>query len=135
MFVGKPGVGKHKYARAVEKALFDKGLSSYMLDGTNVLLGVDADLVWVESTQQELVRRFAEVAHLLLDAGHIVVSTTNAIGLADFGAVQALIPDFTILTIDVDPTEKGVAPSDLRLTGKETEADVIAKISHLLKLT
>jgi adenylylsulfate kinase-like enzyme len=104
-----------------------------MLDGTNVLLGVDADMMWMESTQRELVRRFAEVANLLLDAGQIVVSTTNSIGLGDFSAVQALLPDFTILTIEVDPTGTSIAPCDLRLTGKENESDVITKIAALLK--
>ena len=39
-----------------------------MLDGTNVLLGVDNDL-WVDAAKSELVRRFGEVAHLLLNAG------------------------------------------------------------------
>jgi bifunctional enzyme CysN/CysC len=115
MLVGKAGVGKHKIARAIEKSLFDKKLSPYMLDGTNVLLGVDADLVWVTSTQHELVRRFAEVAHILLDAGHIVVSTTNSIGLADVGAVQALIPDFPVFVVEVN-SGTSLAPSDLRLS-------------------
>jgi bifunctional enzyme CysN/CysC len=132
MFVGKKGVGKHKYARAVEKSLFDRSVSAYMLDGTNVLLGVDADLVWVESTQRELVRRFAEVAHLLLDAGHLVVSTTNSIGLADIASVQALIPDFPLIIVDVDPSSTSIAPCDLRLTGKESEETVISQISNLL---
>lgn len=132
MFTGKAGVGKHKYARAVEKAFFERGMSSYMLDGTNILLGVDADLVWVESTQQELVRRFAEVAHILLDAGHLVVSTTNSIGLGDLAAVQALIPDFPVLTVDVDPASKAIAPSDLRLTGQESETAVVGKVADLL---
>ena len=103
MFVGKSGTGKHRYARALEKALFGEGRNAYMLDGTNVLLGVDQDLYWVDATQHELVRRFAEVAHLMLHAGLIVVSTTNAIGLADYGQVQALIPDFASIVIDVDP--------------------------------
>jgi bifunctional enzyme CysN/CysC len=133
MFVGKAGVGKHKYARAVEKSLFDRGRASYMLDGSNVLLGVDADLVWVASTQHELVRRFAEVANLLLDAGHLVVSTTNAIGLADFASVQALIPNDPVLIVDIDPSGKNLAPADLRLTGKETEAQVIEQVSQLLR--
>ncbi|MCG3203849.1 MAG: Bifunctional enzyme CysN/CysC [Elusimicrobia bacterium] len=133
MFIGKPGVGKHKYARTIEKSLFGKGCSSYMLDGTNVLLGVDADLVWVESTQQELVRRFAEVAHILLDSGQIVVSTTNAIGLADIAAVQALIPDFQILVIDIDPSGKNIESCDMRLNGQEKESDVFEQIYSLLK--
>ncbi len=133
MFVGKAGVGKHKYARAVEKALFEQGLSAYMLDGTNVLLGVDADLIWMQSTQAELVRRFAEVSHILLDAGHIVISTTNAIGLADFATVRSLIPDFAVFTVDIDANEKAITSSDMHLSGKESEAEVIKKVSALLK--
>jgi len=133
MFVGKAGVGKHKIARAVEKALFEKGMAAYMLDGTNVLLGVDADLVWMQSTQAELVRRFAEVAHLLLDAGHLVISTTNAIGLADFAAVQALIPDFPVLAIDINSSGAAVGPADLSLTGQESETVVLERVADLLK--
>ena len=133
MFVGKAGVGKNNYARAVEKSLFDKGLSAYLLDGTNVLLGVDADLIYVESTQQELVRRFAEVAHILLDAGHLVVSTTNAIGLADIAAVQALIPDFPVIAVLVDPTGAVCDDCDLRLSEKETEEQAVEKVLDLLK--
>ncbi len=133
MFVGKSGTGKHRYARALEKTLFEQGLSAYMLDGTNVLLGVDADLVWEQSTQAELVRRFAEVAHILLDAGQLVISTTNAIGLADFAAVQALIPDFPILAVEINAIASSVGTADLRITGKEPEPDVVAKITELLK--
>jgi bifunctional enzyme CysN/CysC len=132
MFVGKAGVGKQKYARALERALFGQGRSSYMLDGTNVLLGVDQDLYFVDTTQQELVRRFAEVAHLMMHAGLIVVSTTNAIGLADYGQVQALIPEFTSIVVDVDPDSKSVAPCDLRIRGTEPEDEVIAKVTALL---
>jgi len=132
MFVGKSGTGKHRYARALEKALFAQRRNVYMLDGSNVLLGVDQDLVWVDATQGELVRRFGEVAHLLLDAGLIVVSTTNAIGLGDFGAVQALIPDAPGLAIEIDPTGTSTQPCDLRIRGTESEAEVIAGVVDLL---
>ncbi|MEO5769736.1 MAG: GTP-binding protein [Polyangia bacterium] len=132
MFVGKSGTGKHRYARALEKALFDQQRSVYMLDGSNVLLGVDQDLVWVDANQAELVRRFGEVAHLLLDAGLLVVSTTNAIGLGDFGAVQALIPHAPSLVIEVDPGGASTQSCDLRIRGTESEADVIAQIVDLL---
>jgi len=133
MFVGKKsGMGKHRYARALEKALFAQRRNVYLLDGTNVLLGVDQDLVWVDASQGELVRRFGEVAHLLLDAGLIVVSTTNAIGLADFGAVQSLIPDSPTLAIEIDPEGTSAQPCDLRISGDEPEAEVAAKIIELL---
>jgi adenylylsulfate kinase-like enzyme len=132
MFVGRSGTGKHLYARALEKALFAQQRNVYMLDGSNVLLGVDQDLVWVDATQAELVRRFGEVVHLLLDAGMIVVSTTNAIGAADFAAVQALIPDAPSLAIEIDPAGTSTQPCDLRIRGTETEAEVIAGVVELL---
>jgi len=131
MFVGKSGAGKHRYARALERALFDAGRSAYMLDGQNVMLGVDSDL-WVDAALSELVRRFGEVVHILLNAGLIVVSTTNAIGLADATAVQALIPDSPMLLVDIDPAGSSTQACDLRISGNEPEADVIAKIADLL---
>ena len=133
MFVGKASAGKrkHDYARALERALFEAGRNVYMLDGQNVLLGVDHDL-WVDAAQSELVRRFGEVAHLLVSAGLIVVSTTNAIGLADATAVQALIPDTPMLLVDVDPEDESTQACDLRIRGTEPEADVITKIAELL---
>jgi bifunctional enzyme CysN/CysC len=130
MFVGKAGAGKHRYARALEKALFDEQRHVYMLDGKNVLLGVDHDL-WVDAAQSELVRRFGEVAHLLLSAGLLVVSTTNAIGLADARSVQALITDTPTVLIDVDP-DAGDGASDLWIRGNEPEAEVVGRIAALL---
>lgn len=132
MFVGKSGVGKHRYARALETHLFQEGHAAYMLDGTNILLGVDSDMIWAQSTQQELVRRFAEVAHLLLDAGLLVVSTTNAIGLGDVAAVQALIPDFPVLTVEIAPESGTLSCADLRLTSKEPADQATAQVISLL---
>ncbi len=132
MFVGKRGVGKHRYARAVESALFNAGRHTYFLDGTNILMGVDHDLT-VESTQAELVRRFGEVAYLLLTSGVIMVSTTNAIGLADHNAVQALIGDMPSFVVDIDPAGNSTMPCDLRIRGTEAESDVISKVTDLLR--
>jgi len=132
MFVGKTGTGKHRYARALERTLFENGRAVYMLDGKNVLLGVDHDL-WVDAAQSELVRRFGEVVHLLLNAGLLVVSTTNAIGLADATAVQALIPDAPMVLIDVDPTGESTQACDLRIRGDEPEDDVTKSIAELLE--
>ncbi len=131
MVVGKPGVGKQRYARALERALFADGRQVYMLDGTNVLLGVDHDLS-VDAARSELVRRFGEVAHLLLNAGMIVVSTTNAIGQADHGAVQALIGDTPSLVLEIDPLGRSTAPCDMRIRGDEPFEHVIQTMRELL---
>jgi bifunctional enzyme CysN/CysC len=133
MLVGPPVDVKHQYARALEKALWNARCNVYLLDGSNVFLGVDQDLVWMDTTQQELVRRFGEVAHLLLDAGLLVVSTTNAIGLADYGTVQTLIPDTESIVVDIDTTGSSTKSCDLRVRGNEPESEVIAQVLALLK--
>ena len=132
MFVGKAGTGKHTHARALEKALFEAGRNVYMLDGQNVLLGVDHDLCGRRRAVRAgpPVRRGGAPA---VNAGLIVVSTTNAIGLADATAVQALVPDAPMLLIDVDPSGSSTMACDLRITGTEPEAEVIAKIADLLR--
>jgi bifunctional enzyme CysN/CysC len=132
MFVGRHNVDKHRYARALERALFDHGVFSYFIDGTNVLMGVDHDLT-VDATQAELVRRFGEVAYLLLSAGVVLVSTTNAIGLADHSAVQALIGANASVAVEVDPSGNSTVPCDLRIRGNEGDAEVIAKVLELLR--
>lgn len=131
MFVGKHGVGKRRYARVLEKALFDARRQAYMLDGTNVLLGLDHDLS-VDAARQELVRRFGEVVNLLATAGLIVVSTTNAIGLADAGSVQTLIGDVPSVVVEIDPSGASTSNCDLRFTGAESESHVIARVTELL---
>jgi len=131
MFVGKDGVGKRKYARALERALFDARKQVYMLDGNNVLVGLDHDLA-VDAAQAELVRRFGEVVNLLLTAGLIVVSTTNAIGLADHGSVQTLIGDAPSLVIDVDPAGASTTASDLRVRGTESETEIVTRVLDVL---
>ena len=112
--------------------MFEAGRHVYMLDGQNVLLGVDSDL-WVDAAKSELVRRFGEVVHILLATGLIVVSTTNAIGLADAGAVQALIPDAPMMIVDIDTEDASTEACDLRIRGTEPETEVVAKIGELLR--
>ena len=61
-----------------------------------------------------------------------VMRLTNAIGLADVGAVQALVPDFPLLVVEINPAGGAVSASDLRLTGQEPEETVIERVTALL---
>ncbi len=132
LFTGKHGVGKHRYARALEQALFRARIATYLLDGANLLLGVGNDLA-AESARHELVRRFGEIAHLLTDAGLVVVSTSNAIGLSDHASVRTLLGDRAMFTIDIDPAGTATSDCDLRLRGDEPEPAVVTRITGLLR--
>ncbi|GJL85977.1 MAG: adenylyl-sulfate kinase [Micavibrio sp.] len=71
---GLSGSGKSTLAMAVDKALFEKGLHTYVLDGDNVRHGLNADLGFSPEDRTENIRRVGEVAALQADSGLIVVS-------------------------------------------------------------
>ncbi|SDO51970.1 adenylyl-sulfate kinase [Pseudomonas jinjuensis] len=72
---GLSGSGKSTLAFALEKALMERGRLAYVLDGDNVRHGLCRDLGFSSTDRSENIRRIAEVAHLLNDAGLIVVSS------------------------------------------------------------
>ncbi len=74
-FTGLSGSGKSTIANLLEKRLFDKKLHTYLLDGDNVRHGLNRDLGFTEADRVENIRRVAEVARLMVDAGLIVLAS------------------------------------------------------------
>jgi bifunctional enzyme CysN/CysC len=74
-FTGLSGSGKSTIANALEKELYKMGKHTYILDGDNVRHGLNNDLGFTEVDRIENIRRVAEVAKLMVDAGLIVLVT------------------------------------------------------------
>ena len=72
-FTGLSGAGKSAIANLVEKRLHASGARTYLLDGDNVRHGLNKDLGFTEADRVENMRRVAEVARLMVDAGLIVL--------------------------------------------------------------
>lgn len=70
---GLSGAGKSTLARAAERALHDAGRYCVVLDGDEIRRGLNRGLGYTEEDRAENIRRIAEVARLLLDAGAIVI--------------------------------------------------------------
>ncbi len=73
-FTGLSGAGKSTIANLVEKRLHALGKHTYLLDGDNVRHGLNKDLGFTEADRVENIRRVAEVAKLMVDAGLLVLT-------------------------------------------------------------
>jgi bifunctional enzyme CysN/CysC len=73
-FTGLSGSGKSTVANIVEQKLHQKGIRTYLLDGDNLRHGLNKDLGFTEADRIENIRRITEVAHLMVDAGIVVLT-------------------------------------------------------------
>lgn len=71
-FTGLSGSGKSTIANALEHKLHQEGFKTYALDGDNIRKGINSDLSFSPEDRTENIRRIAEVANLMVDAGLIV---------------------------------------------------------------
>ncbi|HOL30870.1 MAG TPA: GTP-binding protein [Anaerohalosphaeraceae bacterium] len=110
LITGKRNVGKKTLARALEQRLFADGKTVYFMGIANVLYGVDADIKKPGDDQRhrpEHLRRLAEVANILLDAGVILVVTAIGLTQQDMEIIQNVVDSDLIETIWLgeDPTD------------------------------
>lgn len=73
-FTGLSGAGKSSLANGIEKYLNSIGKHTMLLDGDNIRLGLNKDLKFSPEDRHENIRRIAEVAKLMNDAGLIVIT-------------------------------------------------------------
>ncbi|MBT0609168.1 adenylyl-sulfate kinase [Aequorivita echinoideorum] len=74
-FTGLSGSGKSTIANALETELYHKKIHTYILDGDTIRKGLNGNLGFSEEDRSENIRRIAEVANLMLDAGLVVMAS------------------------------------------------------------
>jgi len=101
-FTGLSGSGKSTIANTLEKELHAQGKRTYILDGDNVRQGLNKDLGFTDADRVENIRRVAEVAKLMMDAGLIVMAAF----ISPFGAerqmARELIGEDNFIEVFVD---------------------------------
>jgi bifunctional enzyme CysN/CysC len=101
-FTGLSGAGKSTIANLVEKKLFAAGRHTYLLDGDNVRHGLNKDLGFTDADRVENIRRVAEVARLMADAGLITVTAFISPFRAERQLARSLMPEGEFIEIFVD---------------------------------
>ena len=106
-FTGLSGSGKSTVANAVEQALYQRGIRTYVLDGDNVRHGLNRDLGFTDADRIENIRRIAEVARLMADAGLVVLTAFISPFRSERDMARSLFEpgDFAEIYLDVPLAE------------------------------
>lgn len=92
-FTGLSGSGKSTISVALEKALFERGVRSYRLDGDNIRHGLNNNLGFSPEDRKENIRRIGEVSKLLADAGLITLTAFISPYREDRDHVREILED------------------------------------------
>ena len=101
-FTGLSGSGKSTIANLVEKKLFARGRHTTILDGDNVRHGLNRDLGFTDADRVENIRRVAETARLMSDAGLIVLVSFISPFRSERDMARGLMPEGEFVEIFVD---------------------------------
>ena len=99
---GLSASGKSTLAVALEKALWDRGVRAYVLDGDNVRHGLNKDLGFSPEDRNENIRRIGEVAKLFTDAGVVNVTAFISPYRADRDRVREIMADGDFIEVFVN---------------------------------
>lgn len=123
----RKGLAKHLEAR-----LFDEGRVAYFLGIGNVLYGVDADIGRDLKNRHEHVRRLAEVANLMLDAGMILIVSAQELTQGELDVFKTTVDANRIETVWVGERGASDLVCDLLLSEREGDEHNVAEIRTLL---
>ena len=101
-FTGLSASGKTTIANLLEKRLYATGVHTYVLDGDNVRHGLNRDLGFTETDRVENIRRVAEVARLMVDAGLVVLVSFISPFRSDRAFARSLFADGDFIEVFVD---------------------------------
>ena len=134
LITGQQNAGKKPLARALEMQLFTEGRFVYFLGIGNVLYGVDADIKEPGEDQHrsEHLRRLAEVANILLDAGLILIVTATSLTCTELEWMRAAIDRYPIHVVWLGPASTDI-PYDLLIPPPDGTTDAIVAVKRMLQ--
>lgn len=101
-FTGLSGAGKSTLANRLEARLLALGYHSFLLDGDNVRHGLSQDLGFSAKDREENIRRVAEVARLMLEAGLIVLTALISPTRQDRARAREIVGPEAFIEVFVD---------------------------------
>lgn len=99
---GLSASGKSTIARLLEEQLHKQGIRTIILDGDNTRLGINKDLDFSPAGRTENIRRVAEIAKLMNDAGIVTIACFISPMIADRQTAKEIIGDASFIEVFID---------------------------------
>ncbi|MHB1836579.1 MAG: sulfate adenylyltransferase subunit CysN [Solirubrobacteraceae bacterium] len=130
-FTGLSGAGKSTIANLVESELHRRGNHTYILDGDNVRHGLNRDLGFTDADRVENIRRVAEVAKLMVDAGLIVLVSFISPFRSERQMARSLFEAGQFIEIHVDTPLELAEQRDPKGLYKKARAGLLANFTGI----
>jgi adenylylsulfate kinase len=130
-FTGLSGSGKSTIANALEKALFEKGIRTYTLDGDNVRHGLNKDLGFSPTDRTENIRRIAETAKLMIDAGLVVIAAFVSPYIKDRENIKHIVKDVNFVEVYVNTSIEECERRDVKGLYKKARSGEIKNMTGI----
>jgi len=130
-FTGLSGSGKSTIANAVEQELFKQGIKTYTMDGDNIRKGINNDLSFSPEDRTENIRRIAETANLMIDAGLVVLAAFVSPYKKDRDNIKNIVKDVNFVEIYVKTSIKECERRDVKGLYKKARAGEIKNMTGI----
>ena len=113
-FTGLSGSGKSTIANCVEQELHKNSIHTYTLDGDNIRKGLNSDLSFSPEDRTENIRRIAETAHLMMDAGLVVLAAFVSPYRRDRDHIRNIVGDDNMVEIYINTSVEECERRDVK---------------------
>lgn len=130
-FTGLSGSGKSTIANVVELELHKKGIKTYTLDGDNIRKGINSDLTFSPEDRTENIRRIAEAAILMVDAGLVVLAAFVSPYKKDRDNIKKIVKDVNFVEIYINTSVEECERRDVKGLYKKARAGEIKNMTGI----
>lgn len=130
-FTGISGSGKSTLAGMLEYVLHEKGIHTYILDGDNVRSGLNSDLDFSDEGRVENIRRIAELAKLIVDAGLVVMASFISPFRSERALARELVGEENFVEVFVDCNLETAEERDVKGLYQKARAGIIPNFTGI----
>lgn len=130
-FTGLSGSGKSTIANCVEQELHKNSIHTYTLDGDNIRKGLNSDLSFSPEDRSENIRRIAETARLMIDAGLVVLAAFVSPYRNDRKHIRKIVGDDNMVEIFINTSIEECERRDIKELYKKARKGEIKNMTGI----